>query len=228
MLGTTQRWTKPCWWLTAPITRFALLLTLVTCAVFAWVAQDRRGCGLLETTTQSHNSTTSQTLPSTASSLFDPQDGDDRDLCGHPGHINPWSSSWSFWSPIRVQRVDGSGRVTSWGKSWEMAGDGSPHQPSILSPDFIPLCQIQDNKPPFTQVSHFPQISPLVKDTLQVSFNDPDNQGPLDGNENKTFHNDTNQALVRVDSSAMSEKISFTVTFPTTAQTLPPKQQKLY
>ena len=38
--------------------------------------------------------------------------------------------------------VDGSGRVTSWGKSWEMAGDGSTHQPSILpthfplSPDF--------------------------------------------------------------------------------------------
>ena len=39
--------------------------------------------------------------------------------------------------------VDGSGRVTSWGKSWEMAGDGSTHQPTILptkfplSPDFL-------------------------------------------------------------------------------------------
>ena len=44
--------------------------------------------------------------------------------------------------------VDGSGRVTSWGKSWEMAGDGSTHQPSILpthfplSPDFALLTNL--------------------------------------------------------------------------------------
>ena len=44
--------------------------------------------------------------------------------------------------------VDGSGRVTSWGKSWEMAGDGSTPQPSILpthfplSPDFALLTNL--------------------------------------------------------------------------------------
>ena len=111
--------------------------------------------GLLgaETTTHTHHSTTFQTLPSAAVFLMlktemiwrrmvmlasilvilTPDPSDHLDL------FDP-RSEWSA--------VDGSGRVTSWGKSWEMAGDGSTHQPTILptkfplSPDFVLLTNL--------------------------------------------------------------------------------------
>ena len=82
----------------------------------------------------------------------------------------------------------GSGRVTSWGKSWEMAGDGSTHRPSIrptnfvLSPDFIPLPNVSLSPDlglksllvSYHQISHVRSL--LVKKHFAMSFNDSENQ----------------------------------------------------
>ena len=83
-----------------------------------------------ETTTDSHHhSTTFQTLPS--ANLFDAAQ-DKGDLEDHLDHL---FDHLDLFDP-RSERVDGSGRVTSWGKSWETTGDGSTHRPSILPPNF--------------------------------------------------------------------------------------------
>ena len=87
--------------------------------VFAWVAEDRRGCGFAGG--RNHNTHTPLihlSNTSLRSRLFDAQDRDnqeeDGDVSQHLGHINPWSkwSSWSFWSPIRVEC-----------SGWKWAGD---------------------------------------------------------------------------------------------------------